>query len=385
MSLSPSTGWWPCAALIADSSGNLYGTTDGGGYAGYGATVFEVAAGTHALTTLVTFNNGSNGEYPESPLLADSNGNLYGTTSGGGTYGCGLIFQVVPATHTLTTLVTFNSANGQSPRGGLIADANGNFFGTTSGGGSINGQPSGGGTVFEVTAGTHALTTLVTFTSGGASGANPFGGVIADSSGNLYGTTHYAGTYGDGTVFEVAAGTHALTTLAMFNNSNGAGPQGSLLFDAHVNLYGTTIGGGAYGDGTVFEVAAGTHLLTALASFNGSNGSAPYAGVIADANGNLYGTTVDGGAYGYGTVFELVASTHAINTLVSFNGTNGAYPEGALLADAYGNLYGTTQQGGANNRGTVFELSLNVPEPASLALLVLGGAGLLVRRRDRRT
>jgi len=130
-----------------------------------------------------------------------------------------------------------------------------------------------------------------------------------------------------------------------------------MIADSSGNLYGTTSGGGANSDGTVFEVAAGTHTLSTLVTFNGTNGEEPYASLIADANGNLYGTTSGGGANSGGTVFEIAAGTHTLSTLTSFNGTNGQQPYASLIADASGNLYGTTNTGGANDDGTVFELS----------------------------
>ncbi len=349
-------GGSPWAGLIADAAGNLYGTTFLGGAAGDG-TVFEVAAGTHALTTLATFN-GNNGSDPEAGLIADAAGNLYGTTEGGGTAGDGTVFEVAAGTHALSTLATFDGTNGSVPRAGLIADTAGNLYGTT-----WEGYPAGAGTVFEVAAGTHALTTLVAFND---IGAYPDAGLIADASGNLYGTTSEGGTADRGTVFEVAAGTHDLTALATFNGNNGQFPEAGLLADAAGNLYGTTEWGGTAGDGTVFEVAAGTHALTTLATFNGNNGAYPWAGLIADAAGNLYGATSEGGTADDGTVFEVAAGTHALSTLATFNGNNGEYPDG-LIADAAGNLYGTTLEGGTAGDGTVFELAAGTHVLTTLA------------------
>ena len=351
-------GAYPYAGLIADAAGNLYGTTFSGGTAGDG-TVFEVAAGTHALSTLATFN-GNNGGSPWAGLIADAAGNLYGTTFLGGAAGDGTVFEVAAGTHALTTLATFNGNNGSDPEAGLIADAAGNLYGTTEGGGT-----AGDGTVFEVAAGTHALSTLATFD--GTNGSVPRAGLIADTAGNLYGTTFSGGTASDGTVFEVAAGTRALTTVATFNGNNGSNPEAGLIADAAGNLYGTTFSGGTAGDGTVFEVAAGTHDLTALATFNGNNGQFPEAGLLADAAGNLYGTTEWGGTAGDGTVFEVAAGTHALTTLATFNGNNGAYPWAGLIADAAGNLYGATSEGGTADDGTVFEVAAGTHALSTLA------------------
>ena len=151
------------------------------------------------------------------------------------------------------------------------------------------------------------------------------------------GTTSDGGANNAGTVFQVAAGTHLLTTLVSFNlKTNGSSPTVGLIADASGNLYGTTELGGnlslnlGQGFGTVFKVAAGTHALTNLVSFDGTNGATPLSGLIADANGNLYGTTRDGGLYGMGTVFEVAASTHVLSTLATFNGANGLSPVVAI-------------------------------------------------------
>jgi uncharacterized repeat protein (TIGR03803 family) len=227
------------------------------------------------------------------------------------------------------------------------------------------------------------LTTLVNFS--GSNGAEPFAGLIADASGDLFGTTTSGGANNEGTVFEiqntgtVAAPVYASppTTLVSFNGSNGGYPSAGLIADASGDLFGTTSGGGANGLGTVFEiqntgtVAAPVYASapTTLVSFNGSNGAGPdVAGLIADANGDLFGTTQRGGvegANGLGTVFEIqntgtvAAPVYASSstTLVSFNGSNGAYPSAELIVDANGDLFGTTYAGGGERYdGTVFEI-----------------------------
>src|SRR5262249_7591575 len=151
--------------------------------------------------------------------------------------------------------------------------------------------------------------------------------LVLDSSGNLFGTSLQGGANRDGTVFEVQQGSSTFTTLATFNGANGLNPNGTLVEDSSGNLFGTTEGGGAYGDGTVFEVQQGSGVVTTLASFNGANGSDPYAGVIEDSSGNLFGTTVTGGGTANdGTVFEVVKGSGAITTLATFTGPNGANP-----------------------------------------------------------
>jgi uncharacterized repeat protein (TIGR03803 family) len=335
------------------------------------------------LTTLVSFN-GSNGAGPSAGLIADANGNLFGTTSVGGAAGifcggCGTVFEIAKTAaggyaSTPTTLVSFCSQSfdcedGDEPRAGLIIDAAGNLFGTTvSGGGPI--QNTGvQGTVFEIakTAGGYASTPgILAIFELFFHGWLPYGGVIADANGNLFGTTSQGvGSLGNGTVFEITrTGPTTLTTLVEFNGTNGANPRAGLIADANGNLFGTTSGGGASGDGTVFEIAKTAsgyaNTPTTLVSFNGSNGAEPVSSLIADSNGNLFGTTSVGGATGNGTVFEVAktASGYASTptTLVSFNGSNGANPMAGLLADANGKLFGTTFAGGANGAGTVFDL-----------------------------
>ena len=197
------------------------------------------------------------------------------------------------------------------------------------------------GSVFEIAKGSGTITTLASFTRWQQRRADPEGELLIDSSGNLYGTTFAGvGAHGDGTVFEVAKGSGTITTLASFNGSNGYSPTGGgLIVDSSGNLYGTTALGGANtnsssfpdGAGTVFELAKGSGTITTLASFNGSNGLHPLAGLIMDSSGNLYGTTNKGGAGygstndpdGQGTVFELAKGSGTITTLASFNGTNG--------------------------------------------------------------
>jgi uncharacterized repeat protein (TIGR03803 family) len=364
--------------LIFDSNGNLFGTTVGGGANGYG-TVFEIAKTANGYastpTILVSFNS-SNGANPESGLIVDANGNLFGTTSGSGAGGSGTVFELVKTgsgyASTPTTLVTFNGINGSYPYDSLIADANGNLFGTTYGGGGSGG--TGQGTVFEIakTGSGYASTptTLVAFN--GANGAQPYGSLIADANGNLFGTTFAGGANRYGTVFEIAKTANGYastpTILVSFNGNNGSQPKGSLVIDADGNLFGTTSTGGS-GYGTVFEIAkTGSGYASApttLVSFDGSNGSQPNDALTIDANGNLFGTTLYGGAngvaYNSGTVFEIAktgsgyASTPT--TLVSFNSSNGLRPSGGLIADANGGLFGITSGGGAYGAGTVFEIT----------------------------
>ncbi len=359
-SFNGTNGAAPPGGLVEDSSGNLFGTTMAGGPAG-GGTVFEVAAGSGVITTLASFN-GANGAQPQGGLIEDSSGNLFDVTMAGGPAGGGTVFEVAAGSGVITTLASFNGTNGVAPQGGLVEDSSGNLFGTT-----IAGGLAGGGTVFEVAAGSGVITTLASFN--GTNGVAPQGGLVEDSSGNLFGTTMAGGPAGGGTVFEVAAGSGVITTLAFFNGINGAFPQGGLVEDSSGNLFGTTMAGGpAGGGGTVFEVAAGSGVITTLASFNGANGAQPQGGLIEDSSGNLFGTTMAGGPAGGGTVFEVPAGSNVIATLASFNGANGVVPQGGLLKDSSGNLFGVTAAGGPGGGGTVFEVQVaHVTPPVATA------------------
>jgi len=349
-------GGGPVAALIADASGNLYGTTSGGGQSGFG-TVFKLdAANDYALTTLHSFD-GPDGANPQAALIACNSGNLYGTTSGGGLSDLGTVFKLDAANdYALTTLHSFAGPDGKDPLAAVVADASGNLYGTTGSGGSDN-----FGTVFKLDAANgYALTTLHSFA--GPDGAGPYHvALIADASGNLYGTTTRGGPDDySGVVFKLdAANGYALAILRGFSGP-GTGPVAALIADASGNLYGTTSGGGPYGAGTVFKLdAANNYARTTLHSFTGPDGLQPQAAVIADASGNLYGTTWGGGLSGSGTVFKLdSANSYALTTLHDFDPAafEGTGPVAALLADASGNLYGTTLSGGFDGWGTVFKL-----------------------------
>jgi uncharacterized repeat protein (TIGR03803 family) len=307
---------------------------------------------TPSLTSLASFLS-PYGASPTAALVMDGSGNLYGPASQGGAYGDGTVFEVAHGSDTLTALASFSGTNGANPQAALLMDSSGNLYGTAYAGGA-----SGDGTIFELAKGSGTLTVLASFN--GTNGANPASPLLMDSSGNLYGTTYAGGASGDGTVFELAKGSGTITALTSFNGTNGANPVGALVMDGSVNLYGTAYGGGASGDGTVFELAKGSGTITALASFNGTDGSNPHGGVVMDSGGNLFGATVYGGAYGGpsgdGTVFEVAKGSGTITTLASFDGYHGAGPLGALILDGSGNLYGTAGDG-PSGTGTVFEVA----------------------------
>ena len=324
----------------------------------------QVAPYNNAPTVLGSFN-GTDSANPYGNLTADAAGNLFGMTNAGGSASYGTVFEMVKGASGYAapvTLASFTGDNGADPYGSLIMDAAGDLFGTTSAGGS-----GSDGTVFELVKGASgyaAPVTLGSFT--GANGVNPLGSLLADAAGNLFGTTEAGGTNGDGTVFEVvktASGYDAPVTIASFDGTDGASLYGSLIADAAGDLFGTTAQGGANGYGTVFELVKGVSGFGApvtLASFTGDNGAYPYGSLTIDAAGDLFGTTGTGGVSGYGTVFELVKGASGYGapvTLTTFTGANGAYPYNSLITDAAGDLYGTTVEGGANGYGAVFELT----------------------------
>jgi uncharacterized repeat protein (TIGR03803 family) len=386
----------PEADLIFDAAGDLFGTTGFGGPSGFG-TVFEIANNgggyASAPTTIGSFT-GTDGKHPFADLITDAAGDLFGTTYGGGANRSGTVFEIANTgggyASAPTTLVTFSGADGKNPECGLITDAAGDLFGTTLGGG-----PNGDGTVFEIAKTqdgyASAPTTLVSFDF--TNGENPAAGLIADSAGDLFGTTVGGGANGNfGTVFEIVKTTDgyasAPTTLVSFTGHDGYGPVGGLMVDTAGDLFGTTYGGGANGYGTVFEIAKTADgyasTPTTLVSFTSSDGAGPQGSLIIDAAGDLFGTTYRGGTDGYGTVFE-IAKTYtgyasAPTTLVNFTVANGAYPDGALATDAAGNLYGTTVYGGKHNEGTVFEITnsgfvVSPPTAAFAQALASHGAG----------
>ncbi|HEY3778881.1 MAG TPA: choice-of-anchor tandem repeat GloVer-containing protein [Rhizomicrobium sp.] len=369
-----SDGANPYAGVIEDKAGNLYGTTYQGGIECYSeqscGTVFKLAPD-GAETVLHAFTGGkSDGALPDAGLIADSAGNLYGTTMFGGAYRDGTVFKLAPDGK-VTVLHAFTDENGDGgePEASLIQDKAGDLYGTTSSGGA-----RGFGTVYKL-APDGAETVLYDFRYG-RDGAIPLAGLIKDRAGNLYGTTAqggdnrcrgYSGS-GCGTVFKFASdGTE--TTLYAFHGRthNGASPIAGLVADQAGNLYGTTVIGGRGCEpepvcGTVFKLSPdGTE--TTLYAFRGhkdGDGAHPFASLIEDAAGNLYGTTYKDGTNGhFGTVFKL-APDGTETVLYSFDGADGAFPGAGLIEGKEGDLYGTTSAGGSTacdgGCGTVFML-----------------------------
>jgi len=323
-------------------------------------------------TVLYTFSGGADGTYPQARLLADAARNLYGVTYEGGAYGGGTVFELTPqggGAWTLTTLYSFRGGafDGAGPMGALVMDPAGNLYGTTAGGGF-----SEEGTIYELTPDGKGSWTETVLRS---TERSPIGGLALDAAGNLYGAVGSGGVFSCplcGSIYELSrlakgakkwkyAGLHRFRGTKY---GDGAAPNGDLVLDAAGNLYGTTEeGGGNSGQyGTVFELSPGAGGWTekVLYSFGKSpDGFSPQAGLIFDSAGNLYGTTNDGGEDNFGTVFELSPSRGGWTETVLHGFTGGAdgeYPW-APVTFRRGNLYGTVPFGGNSGYGIVFELS----------------------------
>jgi uncharacterized repeat protein (TIGR03803 family) len=314
----------------------------------------------HAQTFSVVhnFTGGNDGGVPYNGFVA-AGGVFYGTTSTGGASGDGVIFKI-NSSGSQTVLHSFSGGtDGANPWGQLIRAKSGVLYGTTTGGGA-----TGTGTVFQVSG--KDETVLYSF-AGGRDGATPLAGLVEDAAGNLYGTTSAGGANGNGTVFKLTAAKTkgaAWTETVLYSfgkGSDGATPYGGLIFDAAGNLYGTTSAGGANAYGTVFQLVAGSPWTeNILYNFqNTDDGGVPYAGLIADKKGNFYGAATEGGSNGGGTVYELTPSngTWGFNVLYSVPGWGISGTFRNVVLDGSDKIYATTHCDGANNAGTVYELS----------------------------
>ncbi len=350
LTFTSSNGAHLFGGVVQGSNGNLYGTTADGGAHSDG-TVFAVTTG-GSLSTLYNFcsqSGCSDGLVPQSGLVMANDGNFYGTTNNGGANNLGTVFQITPS-GTLTTLYSFDGAHGANPAAALIQATDGNLYGTTNNGGLHD-----RGTIFKITTG-GTLTLLHSFcsSSGCGDGIGPSGGLIQASDGNFYGTTVGGGASHRGSIYKlVPSGT--LTTLHSFELSDGSQPTAGLVQGFDGNLYGTTYGGGAHNWGTVFKIATSGGTLATLYSFAHTDGALPDAPLLQGSDGNLYGTTFAGGLHDKGTVFEITTGG-SLTTLYTFGFTDGANPQAGLVEASDGNLYGTTYEGGAHDFGIVFRL-----------------------------
>jgi uncharacterized repeat protein (TIGR03803 family) len=389
----------PVSGLAMDANGNLYGTTRLGGLGSCGegcGVIFKLTKNSKGGVTYSVIHSFagafSDGGNPFGAPIVDSAGNVYGTTTDGGKAGCGVVYRLSPTAgrkYHETILHSFNkfskrNDDGCNPESYLVSDAAGNLYGTTNtgGGGGVNGTfcDNGCGSVFKLAPngdGTYAESVIHSFpgTKGNTDGRNPVGGLVFDSSGNLWGSTQGGGSVGDGTVFELTPnsdGTYTESTLYSFTGaSTGFFPNTDLVIDKAGNLYGTTVNGGPnHGDGVVFKVTpqpgGGVRESIIHRFFCNStvcgDGVTPFNGLTIDANGTLYGTVDLGGggsnqcstgtpALGCGIVYKLTANAQGEFTetiLYRFKGfADGAEPmDDRLVLDANGNIFGTAAEGG---------------------------------------
>jgi uncharacterized repeat protein (TIGR03803 family) len=334
--------------LMQETNGDFYGTTQVGG-AYDGGTFFQMTP-TGVVTTLLGLGETEDDGFGcAAGLVQGTDGNLYGTTAGGGANGWGTVFKTT-TNGSLSTVFTFDLGNGAFPAPRMVLGTDGNFYGTAYGGGGDQ-----DGEVYKLTP---AGLLNILFSFNYTDGYNP-NALAQGADGALYGTTFNGGT-GAGTLFKVATN-GAFNNLLSFNYTNGGFlPTSGLTPTQGGNFYGTTYEGGAFGEGTLF-ITTPAGVVTTLYSFSGGNdGSHPSAELIQATDGNLYGTATDAGAYGLGTVFRF-APNGALTTLVAFDGYNGANPQAPLVQGADGNFYGTTQNGGASGNGVIFSISINSP------------------------
>ena len=362
----------PYAAVILARDGNFYGTTSSGGPSNLGTVFQMIPSGT--VTVLYAFVGSIDGAAPFSALVQGTDGNFYGTTSSGGTANGGTVFQMTPS-GTVTVLHPFRGGtDGASPRASLIQGTDGNFYGTTSAGGTAD-----NGTVFRMTPNGSVTVLSGSAFAGVEAGRNPEAALIQATDGNFYGTT-YTGTaylYGPvgympceihfmcGTVFQMTP-SGAVTWLPFLGQGFADGTFGNHLTAALIQatdgqLYGTaSAGGGDVTDGTIFRTTPDGHggfVREVLHRFNGgADGAFPLAALIQATDGNFYGTTALGGTFNDGTVFQMTPSG-AVAILHTFTGNDGACPLAALIQTPGGNFYGTTSSGGTSNAGTIFQMT----------------------------
>jgi uncharacterized repeat protein (TIGR03803 family) len=372
----PTDGAVPEAGLLMDASGNLYGTTTFGGnvnltscdYASTGCgTVFKLD--TSGVETVLHNFDGPDGANPLSNLILDAKGGLYGTTRFGGITkgcsGCGVVFKLSgrkeTVLHRFCSVGTY-CTDGAFPQAGLVMDASGALYGTATEGGSV-----GGGVVFKMVG--KKETVLHSFT-GGSDGDNP-SGLLLDAAGNLYGTDAYGGDincdypYGCGVVFKLAG--KKLIVLHSFKGPpDGAEPFAGLMMDSEGNLYGTTKDGGIQGNlGTVFQVSQAGKEKVLYRFKREQNGYNP-SGLIRDGQGNLYGTNEEGGLTGYGVIFEITpeGKEKILHNFCTGDCSDGAFPyPSGLIMDEQGNLFGTAAAGGTYGNGTIFKITLQPSHP----------------------
>lgn len=339
----------PMGTPILDRDGNLYGTTQNGGRGALGSVYKLDPQGT--LTLIYSFTGDPDGANPVAGVVMDANGNLYGATPAGGLYRSGTVFRIDDGGHE-TVLHSFQpQIEGMNPQGGVTLDSAGNLYGTTA---AVGTQSAG--TIFKITS-AGAFSTLYTFKADN-DGKDPRAGVLIDGAGNLIGTTRRGGHYSAGAVFKLDT-QGKLTILYSFPSApGGRSPYAPVIRDAAGNLFGTTADGGAFGEGSVYKLDT-QNRPTVLYSFSAGpkDGQVPRSAVVRDAAGNLYGTTLEGGTAGQGTVYKVDPAGKETILHNFTGGDDGGYPYAGLVMDNDGNLYGAAAAGGVGLCGTIFKIT----------------------------
>jgi uncharacterized repeat protein (TIGR03803 family) len=365
---SNSTGAFSQNSLVQGPDGYLYGTTLLGG-ADDDGTVFKINTN-GAFAWVFSFND-ANGANPSAGLAVSPDGSLYGTTAAGGTFGNGAVFRI-STNETFQPIYSFTgNADGADPESSLVLGTDGDFYGTAAAGGTNDVADGGDGTIFKI--GTNG-TVIWSYSFSPLNGLFPLSGLMLATNGNFYGTTSEGGTNntvngGDGAIFVISP-SGAFTNIYSFTGgSDGSSPYAGLTQGNDGNFYGTAYAGGTNSQGTLFKITP-LGVLNTLVTFNGTNGGAPEASLFLAADRNFYSTTSQGGigypATSYGTLFQMT-SAGVLTTLVSFDGNyDGAFPHSTLVQGHDGGLYGTTSEGGTNDLatggdGTIFRLGVLAP------------------------
>jgi uncharacterized repeat protein (TIGR03803 family) len=381
-SFNGSNGSFSEASLTLGNNGLFYGTTYSGGSSNRG-TIFSFNPTGNVLSSLASFN-GPNGRFPRASLTLGNNGLFYGITNSGGSSDYGTIFSFNPTSNVLSPLANFDFSNGVYPLAGLTLGTDGLFYGTTQSGGIFD-----RGTIFSFNPTSNVLSPLASFN--GSNGSLSRASLTLDPNGLFYGTTYSGGSSNRGTIFSFNPTGNVLSSLASFNDSNGNAPFASLTLGTDGLFYGTTQQGGSSGAGTIFSFNPTSNVLSSLASFNGPNGSFPSASLTLGTDGIFYGTTDFGGSnFDAGTIFSFNPTSNVLSSLAFFDGFSGSLPRASPTLDTNGLFYGTTYSGGSSNRGTIFSFDAgltpppqppSVIEPSSLLGLLSLGTALTFKRR----